>query len=767
MWTRRGISLKLTVKSDALFDRRVDNYIVISEEYLDTKGTPDPYAIQFSVNSKQYVYPVLMLPVDKNTACVHANLLTPLELKEDDKISAALLQVHHDEWLAIKAIDIDIIGIHGVLPKKEVDAELLAEALRAALCLTGDNYPLQQDQMLVVPFSRVTVVMKVKKISCEQSRRGSKNKEYFCLSEQSQIRFNSQVNAVELINQSSGNQSGLALSEIPLDFSAKGVGGFKKEIARIIRSVFYTRAMTQAMLDAYGVTTHAKGILLYGPPGTGKTLIAKAISEFFTRENVRIIEGPELKNSFYGATQQNLADMFHDARRNPKKLYVYIFDEIDALFVRRGGDSSVSASNNNDLVTRLTSILDGPESPGNIVVIGTTNRKEIIDPAVLRPGRLDTHIFIGLPSEDERFDILNVHTKGMASVLAKDVDLSVIAAKTKNYTGAELAKVVELARGYAMGKNFMTDNDKLVMRADIKRNDQAEKVMQQHFLMAVAEVKPVHGMDETCIRGVPKHFVPYDSHLQNSIQNFQRCMQSFSLSNRRQLNFLVGGEAGTGKSSLVFHLAMLSGFVYMQTITPEKLMSVPQQDRLDVVRTVFNGAHQSRENAVIILDNIELLLDASSDYNTYSNSLRIMFGEMLKERVGEVDNKLLVIATTENADFLKRIGLLFHFDENETSLAVRLNLQNVNETAAIIYQIAASVDIEFTQSLSKPSPSFINISIRDLIYQLQKFAGRNPGKRSLELQNFLMQLPRQFFTDTKQGVMSVVPQVSSMRSFFK
>ena len=190
-----------------------------------------------------------------------------------------------------------------------------------------------------------------------------------------------------------------------------------------------------------------KGILLVGAPGTGKTLLAKAVAT--EREaNFISIKGPELLSKYVGESEKATREIFRKARMaSPCILFI---DEIDSIATARG------AGDNDSLVTQrvvdtLLTELDGLESAKNIVVLAATNRPDILDPALLRPGRFDKIIDIPIPSLDTRFAILKVHTKHMP--LAKDVILEEIAKVTEDYTGAEIENICREAGMYAIREN--------------------------------------------------------------------------------------------------------------------------------------------------------------------------------------------------------------------------------------------------------------------------------------------------------------------------
>jgi len=167
----------------------------------------------------------------------------------------------------------------------------------------------------------------------------------------------------------------------------------------------------------------AKGVLMYGPPGTGKTLLAKAVANE-AESNFISIKGPELLNKFVGESEKGVREVFSKARENAPT--IVFFDEIDSIATERGqgtGDSGVGER----VVSQLLTELDGLESLEDVVVIATTNRPDLIDSALLRPGRLDRHVHVPVPDEDARRKILEVHTRNKP--LADDVDLGVIAGR--------------------------------------------------------------------------------------------------------------------------------------------------------------------------------------------------------------------------------------------------------------------------------------------------------------------------------------------------
>ncbi|WP_281195023.1 CDC48 family AAA ATPase [Halorubrum sp. F4] len=223
----------------------------------------------------------------------------------------------------------------------------------------------------------------------------------------------------------------------------------------------------------------AKGVLMYGPPGTGKTLLAKAVANE-SESNFISIKGPELLNKFVGESEKGVREVFSKARENAPT--IVFFDEIDSIATERGGNTSDSGVGER-VVSQLLTELDGLESLEDVVVIATTNRPDLIDSALLRPGRLDRHVHVPVPDEEGRRKILEVHTR--EKPLADDVDLDAIARKTEGYVGADLEAVAREASMNA-SREFIAS----VPREEVGESVGNVRVTMQHFEDALEEVNP-------------------------------------------------------------------------------------------------------------------------------------------------------------------------------------------------------------------------------------------------------------------------------------
>ncbi|MGC9182371.1 CDC48 family AAA ATPase [Caldisphaera sp.] len=209
-----------------------------------------------------------------------------------------------------------------------------------------------------------------------------------------------------------------------------------------------------------------KGVLLFGPPGTGKTLLAKAVATE-SGANFITVRGPEVLSKWVGESEKAIREIFKKARQYAPA--VVFFDEIDAIAALRGTDEGTRVGER--IVSQLLTEIDGITDLQNVVVIAATNRPEMVDPALIRPGRLEKLVYVPPPDERGRLEILQIHTRTVP--LGDDVDLVDIAKRTNGYTGADLAALVREA---AMG----------ALREDLQNGI----VKKRHFDVALSKVKP-------------------------------------------------------------------------------------------------------------------------------------------------------------------------------------------------------------------------------------------------------------------------------------
>jgi len=254
------------------------------------------------------------------------------------------------------------------------------------------------------------------------------------------------------------------LIEVP-EVHWEDIGGME-DVKQLLREAVELPIKNPEIFEEAGIRP-PRGILLYGPPGTGKTLLAKAVATE-SEANFIAVRGPELLSKWVGESEKGIREVFKKARQAAP--CIVFFDEVDAIAPARGlrgGDSGVTERMVNQLLTEM----DGLQTLKNVVVIGATNRLDIIDPALLRPGRFDRIIFVPPPDFKARIEIFRVHTRKMK--LAEDVNLEELALKTEGYTGADIEAVCREA----------------AMEA-IREGVRPVKVSARHFEKALKAVPP-------------------------------------------------------------------------------------------------------------------------------------------------------------------------------------------------------------------------------------------------------------------------------------
>ena len=243
---------------------------------------------------------------------------------------------------------------------------------------------------------------------------------------------------------------------------------------------------------------HVRGMVLWGPPGTGKTLIARKIAHFLDAAEPKIINGPEILSKFVGESEKNIRELFADAEKEYKakgddsQLHIVIFDEIDAICKSRGSAKDGTGVGDS-VVNQLLAKIDGVDALNNILIIGMTNRKDMLDEALLRPGRLEVHVEISLPDEAGRVEILQIHTAKMrkSNHLSDEVSLDDIAKRTKNFSGAEIEGMVRAATSWAFNRRVNIKTLTSSGKGELDLDD--VKVELQDFDRSLKDIQPAFG----------------------------------------------------------------------------------------------------------------------------------------------------------------------------------------------------------------------------------------------------------------------------------
>jgi ATP-dependent 26S proteasome regulatory subunit len=254
-----------------------------------------------------------------------------------------------------------------------------------------------------------------------------------------------------------------------LKFFDYGVGGLDDTLRDMLRRTFESRLISPRLRSELALQ-HVRGVLLYGPPGTGKTLIARKIAGILGCDKPKIVNGPEVESKWVGEAEKNIRGLFEEAeaefeeKGEESDLHVVIFDEIDAIAKKRGG---AHAKSRDGALNQLLCCMDGIDALDNILVFGLTNRKDCLDAALLRPGRLEVQLDIGLPDAKGREDILLIHTETMRKNgrLHPEVDLQVLAEMADEFSGADIAGMIRSAVSFSL--DDMEDEDEVVITQEM------------------------------------------------------------------------------------------------------------------------------------------------------------------------------------------------------------------------------------------------------------------------------------------------------------
>ncbi|KAF2649393.1 vesicle-fusing ATPase [Lophiostoma macrostomum CBS 122681] len=483
-------------------------------------------------------------------------------------------------------------------------------------------------------------------------------------------------------------------------FEDMGIGGLDTEFSAIFRRAFASRIFPPGLVDKLGIQ-HVRGILLYGPPGTGKTLIARQIGKMLNAREPKVINGPEVLNKYVGQSEENIRKLFADAEKEYKEkgdesgLHIIIFDELDAVCKQRGtsgGGTGVGDS----VVNQLLSKLDGVDQLNNILLIGMTNRMDMIDEALLRAGRLEVHMEISLPDEHGRAQILNIHTTKMRNnnVLDNDVNLEELAKLTKNFSGAEISGLVKAASSFAFSRHI-----KVGTMASINPDVENMKVNRQDFLGALDEVKPLFGAaEEELGERIEGGIINFSTYIDDILEEGRLYINQVRKPDNSTpiLSVALHGPPGSGKTALAAKMAIDSGFPFIKLVSPENMVGFSEMQKVQQLDKTFRDAYKS-PLSVIVIDNIEMLVDWVPIGPRFSNTVLVALKVLLKKKPEKKGRRLLILATTTERTVLQQLDLFSKFD---AEIAVP-NVNTQAELANVLQHSGAFSDRDLQRAIGE------------------------------------------------------------------
>lgn len=501
-----------------------------------------------------------------------------------------------------------------------------------------------------------------------------------------------------------------------IDVTYEDIGGLKEEVKKV-REMIEIPLKRPELFEKLGITP-PKGVLMQGPPGTGKTLLAKAVANESDAHFISIA-GPEIMSKYVGGSEENLREKFEEAEANAPS--IIFIDELDAIAPNR---ENTQGEAERRTVAQLLTLMDGLKSRGQVVIIGATNRPDSIDPALRRPGRFDREIEIGVPDQEERLEILEIHTRSMP--LSEDVNLEEFAAVTHGFVGADLES---LCREAAM---------RVVRRIipDIKSDEEiSEEVLKKiivepkDFKEALKEIQP-SALREVIVQ-VPD--VKWDDigglgnvkqELQEAVEwplKYPEKFENFGI--RPPKGTLLYGVPGTGKTLLAKAVANESEANFISVKGPE-LLSKWVGDSEAGVREVFRKARQAAPT-VIFFDEIDSIASSRGGNDGDSGVTKRVVNQLLTEMDGmEELEDVAVIAATNRPDILDA-GLMRpgRFDRH-----IKVDVPNEEGRLAIFkvhtkdMPIADDVDLE---KLAKETEGYVGADIESVCREAAMLTLRN------------------------------------------
>jgi transitional endoplasmic reticulum ATPase len=423
------------------------------------------------------------------------------------------------------------------------------------------------------------------------------------------------------------------------------IGGLQTEMQRV-REMVELPLRHPELFQRLGIEP-PKGVLLHGPPGCGKTLLARAVANE-SEANFYSINGPEIMSKFYGESEARLREIFQQAQQNaPSIIFV---DELDAIAPKR---EEVTGEVERRVVAQLLALMDGLSGRGNVIVIGATNRPGALDPALRRPGRFDREIEIGVPDKNGRYEVLQIHTRGMP--LAEGVDLLKLSAMTHGYTGADLSALGRETAMKALRRYLPQINleEERIPPAVLEKME----VTMEDFLGAYKEVTPT-AMREVYIEVTTVHWDDagglddVKQRLKEAVEWPIKSPEVFTkLGIRPPKGILLYGPPGCGKTLLARAVATESEANFISIKGPEVFSKwVGESEK--AIREVFRKARMAAP-AVIFLDEIDSLTPKRGMGMSDSGVSERVISQLLTEMDGITTlQDIVVVAATNRPDMV-------------------------------------------------------------------------------------------------------------------
>ena len=474
------------------------------------------------------------------------------------------------------------------------------------------------------------------------------------------------------------------------------VGGLKEK-TKAMREIVELPLRHPELFSRLGIESHG-GILLYGPPGCGKTLLAKVLASE-SEANMFSINGPEIMNKYYGETEAKLRDIFKEAKdKSPSIIFI---DEIDAIAPKR---EEVNGDVEKRVVAQLLALMDGLTDRGNVIVLGATNRPDSVDPALRRPGRFDREFEITVPNEDERLEILQIHTRGMPT--SKDIDLKELSLELHGYTGADIKSLCREAA--------MKSIRRYLPEIDLETEKISSEILQSMQIKLIDFYDAMHEVVPTAMREFyverPKVWWQdvggLDEVKQGLTENLITAIKEPSKFTKMGIKppkgALLYGPPGCGKTLLGRAVATETGANMILVRGPE-ILSKWMGESEKALREIFRKAKASSP-CVVIFDELDALAKFRSNEGKTSETI---LSQLLTEIEESTSSRVAVIGITNRPDII----------DNALLRAGRLDL--------VLYVSPPDEKgrLEIIKILTKKMPLSNDVKLQEIAVATQNYTG--------------------------------------------
>lgn len=631
---------------------------------------------------------------------------------------------------------VDTLAKKSVDPKRpiEIDTSRLAQTVLLVL----ENQVLAKGQSVALDFEGTKYEVSMFRMQALDLRKKKKSGESAKeeevkmgqLLEQTQIRFSLAegcrglaLEGDNVADGGAGSAQSIFLNDF--DFEKLGIGGLDAEFNQIFRRAFASRLWPPSVIKQMGIN-HVRGMLLHGPPGCGKTLIARQIGKALNARDPKIVNGPEILDKYVGGSEEKIRELFKEAeqeqaeRGDKSMLHIIILDEMDAITKARGTVRDGTGVQDS-VVNQLLSKIDGVDSLNNILLIGMTNRKDMIDDALLRPGRLEVHVEIGLPDTKGRLQILNIHVRNMreANRLAPDVTarLPEMAEKTKNFSGAEIEGLVKAASSFAL--------ERCIDHKDLGKAPDTKKLVLQYddLVRALDDVEPKFGAKSQELKAYYRNgFVTYGESFDMLHSSLQRLVDQVRVSTKTPLlSVLLHGSRATGKTALAARLAVDSGFPFVRMISADEMIGHSDVSKSQMIHKVFMDSYKS-PLSLILIDDIERIIDYVPIGPRFSNTVLQTLLVLLKKIPPDENRRLMVIGTTSVARNLEDLGVTESF-----SVSQHVPLLEEPSAIAKVLKKSANMDTNAATSIAKQIIKPIGVKQLLMVAEMAQQASNGDG----------------------------------------